>query len=145
METESAIIAKVCPSPYGYAVFVRCKSKTFAIYMDKCGGSAVEAALESRKAERPGTHELMAYMLDGLDCKVRDVLVYHTNNGIFFARLALEMKNELGSKITELDSRPSDSFSLALRCSAPIYVAKSVLDKVQDVSDVLEKINKEAP
>ena len=54
--------------------------------------------------------------------------------------MKLEMDNELGKKIVELDARPSDSFSLALRSKAPIFVAKSVLEKVDDVDDVWQKI-----
>ncbi len=140
MENEEAKIVGACPSPYGYAVFVKCPSKTFVIYMDKSSGGAVDKAMNQTKSQRPSTHELFSYALDALDCKVADVLIYHTSEGTFYARMKLEMDNELGKKIVELDARPSDSFSLALRSKAPIFVAKSVLEKVDDVDDVWQKI-----
>ena len=140
METEEAKIAGACPSPYGYAVFVKCPSKTFVIYMDKSGGGAVDRAMNAVKNQRPTTHELFSYALDALDCKIVDVLVYHTSGGTFFARMKLQMENELGCKIVELDARPSDSFALAIRAGAPILVARDVLDKVDDVDDVWRKI-----
>ncbi len=141
MEIEQAEIAGVCPSPFGHATFVKCPSKTFVIYMDKAGGGAVERAIKKEKSERPLTHELAKYMIDALGYRIRDVLVYHTGGGIFYARLTLVSDAEGSSKIAELDARPSDSFSLALRADAPIYVAKSVLEKVQDASEVWKKIS----
>ena len=53
MENEEAKIVGACPSPYGYAVFVKCPSKTFVIYMDKSGGGAVDKAMNQTKSQRP--------------------------------------------------------------------------------------------
>ncbi len=139
MENQEAKILGVIPSPYGYALFLECAEKTFVIYMDKCCGSALERSIKNEKSDRPYTHELMAFMLDGLDCVVKDVLIYHTHDGTFYAKLTLQMQNELGSKILRLDCRPSDSISLAARTKAPIFVSKKVLDSVEDVSKVWDK------
>ena len=70
--------------------------------MDKTGGQAIEKALNGICGERPLTHELICSILDGLDCKVRDVLIYKEQEGTFFAKLTLLMRNELGEKIVEL-------------------------------------------
>jgi bifunctional DNase/RNase len=50
------------------------------------------------------------------------------------------MENELGHKIIELDARPSDSITLALLSKKPIYVAQDVLDKVEDMTEIFNKI-----
>ena len=50
------------------------------------------------------------------------------------------MENELGKKIIELDARPSDSIVLALQMKQPIHVANKVLDNVEDMSEILERI-----
>lgn len=135
-------MALAYPSPFGFAVFVKCESKSFVIYMDKCGGGAVERALNSICGERPLTHEFISYILEGTESKIKNVLVYREDDGTFYAKLTLVMKNELGEKLIEIDSRPSDSFTMAIRHRAPIYVAKSVLQKVEDVSQVLREIQK---
>jgi len=50
------------------------------------------------------------------------------------------MENELGKKIIELDARPSDSIVLALQLDPPIYVSRKVLDNVEDMTEILERI-----
>lgn len=137
---EQAEIALIYPSPFGFATFVKCRSKAFVIYMDKCGGGAVERALNGIDGERPLTHELISYILDGTETRLKSVLIYNEDEGTFFAKMTLVMKNELGEKIIEIDSRPSDALTVAIRQKAPIYVSKSVLNKVEDSSAVLEEI-----
>ncbi len=141
-ESQQAEVVLSYPSPFGYATFVRTAAKTFVIYMDKTGGQAIEKALNGICGERPLTHELICSILDGLDCKVRDVLIYKEQEGTFFAKLTLLMRNELGEKIVEIDSRPSDALSIAIRNKAPIEVLNSVLKNLEDVTDVLEEIKR---
>lgn len=141
-ESQQAEVVLSYPSPFGYATFVRTAAKAFVIYMDKTGGQAIEKALNGICGERPLTHELICSILDGLDCKVRDVLIYKEQEGTFFAKLTLLMRNELGEKIVEIDSRPSDALSIAIRNKAPIEVLNSVLKNLEDVTDVLEEIKR---
>ena len=138
--TERAEIADVYPTPYGYGVFVRAQSKTFMFYVDRDRGVALQNALEGSANLRPLTHEFFAQVLDGLDCRVVKVVFYHVDNGTFFTRIVLEMSNELGSKIIEIDGRPSDTLSIALRVGAPIFVERRVLDAVDDMSEALKKL-----
>lgn len=137
---EKAEVVLAYPSPFGYATFIKCASKTFAIYMDKSGGGAVMRALNNIAGERPLTHELISYILDGAECKIKDVVIYKECEGTFFAKMTLVMKNELGEKILEIDCRPSDSLTLAIRQKAPVYVLDCVLNNVEDSSEVLEEL-----
>jgi bifunctional DNase/RNase len=53
-------------------------------------------------------------------------------------------ENELQQKkIIELDSRPSDCIAMAVQQKAPIYVSHEVWDEVDDMSDVLRKMEEE--
>ena len=137
---EKAEVVLAYPSPFGYATFIKCASKTFVIYMDKSGGGAVMRALNNIAGARPLTHELISYILDGAECKIKDVVIYKECEGTFFAKMTLVMKNELGEKILEIDCRPSDSLTLAIRQKAPVYVLDSVLNNVEDSSEVLEEL-----
>jgi bifunctional DNase/RNase len=56
----------------------------------------------------------------------------------FFARILLTMENELGTKIVEIDARPSDSIVLSLQHKRPIYVARAVFDAEEDRTETLE-------
>ena len=50
------------------------------------------------------------------------------------------MENELGKKIIELDARPSDSIVLALQMKQEIHVSRKVLENVEDMTEILERI-----
>jgi bifunctional DNase/RNase len=79
-------------------------------------------------------------MLDGLGAEVERVIINDVDNGTFFARLIISMENELGHKIVEIDSRPSDSIILALLTEKPIYASDTVIKKVDDMSEIYQKI-----
>ena len=128
------------PTSSGCAVFLGNEAKTFVIYVDQGIGEAIQRAVDNVQADRPMTHDLMLTMLDGLGAEVERIVINHVDGGTFFARIILSMENELGHKIIELDARPSDSMVMALASTKPIYVAKTVIDSVDDMTEILAKI-----
>jgi bifunctional DNase/RNase len=134
------LIKGVMPTSNGCAVFLGTDEKTFVIYVDQGIGMSIQRAVNGEQNERPLTHELMVTILDGLGAEVERVIINDVDQGTFFARLIVSMENELGHKIIELDARPSDSMMLALSSGKPIYVAKSVIESVDDMTAILEKI-----
>ena len=128
------------PTSSGCAVFLGNEAKTFVIYVDQGIGDAIQRAVDDVQADRPMTHDLMLTMLDGLGAEVERIVINHVDEGTFFARIILSMENELGHKIIELDARPSDSIVMALASTKPIYVAKAVIDSVDDMTEILAKI-----
>jgi hypothetical protein len=44
--------------------------------------------------------------------------------------------------VVVLDARPSDSIAMAVQQGAPLFVARSVFDSVEDVTDTLAQIEK---
>lgn len=139
-QVTTVIVKGVMPTSNGCAVFLGNDEKTFVIYVDQGIGEAIQRAVSGEQAERPMTHDLMLTMLDGLGAEVERVIICDVEQGTFYARLILSMENELGHKIVEIDARPSDSIVLALACGKPIYTAQSVLDSVDDMSEILAKI-----
>ena len=133
----------VMPTANGCAVFLGDDAKTFVIYVDHAVGNAIQMSLNGEKKERPLTHDLIAHILAGLGVTLEHVVINDVNEGTFYARILLRMKNELGQKIVELDARPSDSTVLALSHKRPILVAKKVYDVVEDMSEILERVLKQ--
>ncbi len=131
------------PTSSGCAVFLGTDEKVFVIYMDRSIGNSIQRAVNTESAQRPMTHDLMIALLDGLGATVKRVIINDVRDGTFFARLIVSMENELGQKIVEIDARPSDSIILALNGKKPIFVAESVLNEVEDMSEILEKILRE--
>ena len=100
-------------------------------------------AFNEVKKERPLTHDLMMSILTGLEAHLEHVTINDVDDGTFFARIVITMENELGRKIVEIDARPSDSMVLALQAGKPIFVARRVLDAVEDMTDILKRILKQ--
>ena len=134
------LVKGVMPTSSGCAIFLGNDDKTFVIYVDQGIGEAIQRAVNNEQLERPMTHDLMVTLLDGLGAEVERVVINHVDEGTFHARLIVSMENELGHKIVEVDARPSDSIVLALSTQKPIYVARDVIDSVDDMTEILEKI-----
>ena len=132
----------VMPTTNGCAVFLGNEEKTFVIYVDPSVGNAIHMTLKGIKKERPLTHDLIGHILLGLGAKLDHVVIndMSENTGTFYARILLHMENELGRKILELDARPSDSTVLALQHQRPIFAARKVFDKVEDMTEILERV-----
>lgn len=128
------------PTANGCAVFLGDATKVFVIYVDPSVGSAISMTLKGERRERPLTHDLVGLMLAGFEIRLERVIINDVNEGTYFARIILQMQNELGRKLLELDARPSDSIVLALQQKRPIYVSRRVFDLVEDMSEILERV-----
>ena len=133
-------IKAIIPTTNGSAVFLAEKQKIFVLYVDKKIGETMQMAIDQVAHERPLSHDLITNMLDGFGAEVERVIINDVKNGTYFARLIISMENELGHKIVELDSRPSDSIILALLTNKPIYASDTVINKVDDMSEIYQKI-----
>jgi bifunctional DNase/RNase len=144
-DVVAATVKGVAPTPNGCAVFLGNDEKTFLIYVDRSVGNAIQMTIEGKKKHRPMTHDLIGSILVGLGTKLERVVINDLRGGeaatdkTFFARILLSMENELGTKIVEIDARPSDSIVLSLQQKRPIYVARAVFDAVEDQTESLEQ------
>ena len=91
--------------------------------------------------ERPLTHDLMNSIFKGFGITVERVVVTELRNSTYFARLILKQQNELGQALAEVDARPSDCLALATAHKKPIFVSQKLFEQVEDMSEVLERIN----
>jgi bifunctional DNase/RNase len=86
------------------------------------------------------THDLITMMLQGLEANIQNIVISDVNENTFYARLMLSMRNEVHKKFIEIDARPSDAIILALQNQRPIYVHRKVIENVEDMTDVFEKL-----
>jgi bifunctional DNase/RNase len=136
-------IKGVMPTANGCALFLGNEAKTFVIYVDHSVGNAMQLAISGVKRDRPLTHDLIGSILLGLGAQLEHVVINQVNEGTYFARLLLRMENEVAKKIIEIDARPSDSIVLALQHKRPVYVTRAVFDVVEDMTEVLERVQKQ--
>lgn len=136
-------IKGVMPTSNGCALFVGPDEKTFIIYVDSQIGNSISMIINEVDRERPITHDLISNVFVALGVTLQRVVINDVKDRTFYARMILKMENEVDSKICEIDCRPSDAIALALHDQRPIYVARSVLDCEEDMTELLERILKE--
>ncbi|MDR1191150.1 MAG: bifunctional nuclease family protein [Verrucomicrobiales bacterium] len=122
-----------CPGE-GIAVFLGNDEKAFSIHVDPGVGSNIAMILQGSRRARPMTHDLIGLIFRAFAITVERVVINDLHSDTYFARLTLKMSNEVQTRITEIDARPSDCLAIALEAGKPIYVAQKVWDAVTDLS-----------
>ncbi|MEO7298875.1 MAG: bifunctional nuclease domain-containing protein [Verrucomicrobiota bacterium] len=134
-------IRGILPANSGCAIFVGNDEKVFVIQVEHNMGAVIGMFLRDTPKERPLTHDLIGSVFKGFNITVERVIITDLKNSTYFARLVLQQENELGRKIVEIDARPSDCLALAAAQKRPIFVRNSLFEQVEDMTEVLERIN----
>ena len=116
-------------------VILKAPQKSFAIYTEPSIGKVLQLFLTEVESPRPLTHELIDNLFEGMDIRVKQVVINDVQDTVYFARLFLEQELESMRHIVEIDARPSDCLILALMNNAPVYCTQEVLDKVIAVEE----------
>jgi hypothetical protein len=134
-------IRGILPANSGCALFVGNNEKVFVINIEPQMGAVIGMFLRQTPKERPLTHDLINRVFQGFVINVERVIITDLKNSTYFARLILQQQNELARKIVEVDARPSDCLAIAAAQKKPIFVAAALFDQVEDMSEVLNRIN----
>lgn len=134
-------IRGILPASSGCAIFVGNEHKVFVIQVEHNMGAIIGMFLKDTPKERPLTHDLMNNIFKGFNITIQHVVITELKNATYYARLVLQMENELGKKIVEIDARPSDCLALATAQKKPIFVSSALFEQVDDMTEVLDRIN----
>jgi uncharacterized protein len=111
------------------------------IFVSQEQARAVQTVLQGEKAARPMTHDLILNLLSAWDMTLQRVVIHALRDNTFYAVMTVAK----GDKKKELDARPSDAISVALRANAPIWVMEEVvLDAAMPVDREADAAEKEA-
>jgi hypothetical protein len=118
-------------------------NKFLPIWIGHPEAAAILMKLQGATTPRPMTHDLINDMLGELDVSCTKVAVTELKENTFYASITLQ----LNGREIEIDSRPSDALALAVRTSAPIFAAESVIEEsaiefeheVEDTEEVVDK------
>jgi bifunctional DNase/RNase len=102
-------------------------SITLPIWIGITEATSIASAIKQLAMARPLTHDLFYDLLQQLGITVQRIVITELKESTYFAELVLGQ----GDNVILLDSRPSDAIAMALRASAPIYVAQQVLDQAR--------------
>ncbi|MGB9700202.1 MAG: bifunctional nuclease family protein [Thermodesulfobacteriota bacterium] len=109
--------------------------RTLPIWVGLFEANAITMGIEHTWTPRPMTHDLMKNIIEKLNGVVRKITVNDLRANTFYAIITVEV----GGRIVEIDSRPSDAIALALRVKAPIFVEEKVLESAGHVEQKAKK------
>lgn len=113
------------------------KYRIVPIWVGVAEATQLSLALEHTKMPRPMTHDLFLDAITNLDARIDHVLINDVKGAMFFSKLFLRQHDRL----IELDARPSDALSLALRQEAPLFIEESVLERASYPYIVRKKLD----
>jgi bifunctional DNase/RNase len=113
-------------------------AQTFVLFQDNLGRKvpifigrfealAISMALEGEEIDRPMTYDLLKVLIERLGAKVERVVIDDLWQDIFYAKVTVAKNGD----IHDVDCRPSDAVNIALRFRAPIYMAESVIESIE--------------
>ncbi|MFI5353477.1 MAG: bifunctional nuclease family protein [Candidatus Binatales bacterium] len=102
------------------------------IWIGPLEATSMATEIEGIKPQRPMTHDLLRNVLGELGVTVDSIEITDLRESTYFARIRLKARE---NRTLEIDSRPSDAISLALRTKSPIYVAKRVLEQSSELQE----------
>ncbi|MBT9313873.1 bifunctional nuclease family protein [Leptothoe spongobia] len=97
--------------------------RALPIFISNEQARAIIVALENEDSVRPMTHDLFSNLLDDWELALDRVVIHSLKDNTFYATMTIKQ----GEVTKELDSRPSDAISIALRMGAPIWVMEEVV------------------
>jgi uncharacterized protein len=120
------------------------QSGAYALVLSEAGGKrrlpiiiggfeaqAIAIELEKMIPTRPLTHDLFKTFANSFGIKVKEVVIYNLQEGIFYAKLVCERDGQ----ISDIDARTSDAIALAVRFECPIFTFESILSSAGILSD----------
>jgi bifunctional DNase/RNase len=96
----------------------RAGERILPIWVGRFEASALALQLRAVATPRPMTHDLTARLLEVVEARVEKVTVTRLHENTFYATIGVRV----GDRSHEVDARPSDALTLALRTNAPIFV-----------------------
>lgn len=127
--TEMKVMALgMDPNTYSVSVILSDlqEERALVITIGECEAQAIALELQDISMERPMTHDLLRSVIKAMNGVVGWIAVTEIRSDIYIAEITIERK---GLAPLRIDSRPSDAIALALRTSAPIYVADELIEQ----------------
>ncbi len=135
-------------SNVGFVVLLKgdADERSLPIFIGAAEAQSIAIFINRVNMPRPLTHDLLKNTLDFLECRLMRIEICDLKEGTFYARLILDRDGVLMT----MDCRPSDAIALALRCSAPIFAARHIVEEAgrifeeEDLEDVAKEPANEA-
>jgi bifunctional DNase/RNase len=101
------------------------ENRYLPIWIGQPEARAILMKLQNTEFPRPLTHDLAVNLITELGGTMERVTVTELKDSTFFATISIE----IGGRIVEVDSRPSDAIALAVRSGAEIFASDEVIEE----------------
>ena len=109
------------------------QNRKISIFVGPFEAQSIALAMENIVSPRPLTHDLIVNLILKMNQHIKSVVINDIKEGAFYALLKVRVDD---LKSIEIDCRPSDAISIALRTDSPIFVTQKVMDKAKDSDKV---------
>ncbi|KAA0003700.1 MAG: bifunctional nuclease family protein [Thermoplasmata archaeon] len=103
------------------------ENKALPIYVSHTQAESIMNGLNGIRFHRPLTHDLFIQVINSMGGSIKKVVIDDLAEGIFLAKLYIEMERDGKREEIVLDARPSDCIALAVREGCDIFVSEDVL------------------
>jgi bifunctional DNase/RNase len=114
-------------------------ARLLPIWIGQPEAESIVMHMHNVKRARPLTHDLVRSLIVGMGAQLRRVQITRVEKSTYYAELHIQR----GSELVQIDARPSDSIAVALRLSAPIFAAESLLVDPGEESEESEELDTE--
>jgi len=146
MKKESVQVSPISllPTPMGCGMFLGNEDKVILMYIDPSIGASMNELLSGQEPERPQSHDFFHSFVESMGAEMIGAYIVDEQQEIFYAFATFQVENEvMEKKLVQLDCRPSDCISMAVRAEIPIFFLKEVWDRQPDMSALLEDLKKQ--
>jgi hypothetical protein len=98
-------------------------TRLLPIWIGQPEAESIVMHMHNVKRARPLTHDLVRSLIVGMGAQLRRVQITRVEKSTYYAELHVQR----GDTLVHIDARPSDGIAVALRLSAPIFAAESLL------------------
>ena len=102
------------------------KKRALLIWIGPSEARAIYAELQGIKHFRPLTHDLLAGVINEFKGGVHRIVITHAKENVFYATIVVKKDGSF----VEIDARPSDSLVMALKFEAPVFVTKTLFERM---------------
>jgi bifunctional DNase/RNase len=122
---ERASVWDLVPSGDGAAVLLIDAKKTtvLPIFVGGTEALTIRMRMDGKRYARPLTHDLLSSLVEELGARPVKVQIDDLRDDTYLGSIFVRQ----GTRVLQLDARPSDAIAISLGSGAPLYVARSVM------------------
>ena len=98
-------------------------TRVLPIWIGEPEATAIAMVLEGRETARPLTYHFTCNLLEAVHVEIQSVTINKLVEKTFYATVSVKSNG----RSVEVDARPSDAISMALRANAPIFAEEEII------------------